>query len=374
MYLSAWVAVLLGSVIELPLASAFLIDHWNTATTHSSHISHHCFSYSSYNVLRQLGDANACLSANSVWQYLDNLQVRSPSCRKEIQKYLADKYAKTSQSNDGCVCNARTALVDHEIYRIKNGSIFDCRDHSHSSAYSNIDSTLFSNIKRHGCKNHVYLWHRLENVAEFCSSAHRCVDCQQDLIVRASLQYPSTNSDPCVCSKVEPSTTPSTRHPTTKTTTTQRPLTRAPTTSTTLAPTISRHFVCDKRSVVEFIALEQHTAHPKASPCDPSSGGSDDAYVLASCNATSPITWRRGQNVMADCESHTHLIPGFTPISTFAQVNYDALGSQSGVFLECFNSGFKMAVQKCNGVPEIVHVEHGAFINNPRNYYAIVTN
>jgi hypothetical protein len=33
-----------------------------------------------------------------------------------------------------------------------------------------------------------------------------------------------------------------------------------------------------------------------------------------------------------------------------------------------------MAIQKCNGVPEIVHVEHGVFRNDPRNYYAIVTN
>ncbi|XP_060562803.1 uncharacterized protein LOC132722339 isoform X1 [Ruditapes philippinarum] len=336
------------------------------------HTTDPCSQYSSYNRLLDLGNTNDCLSANSVWHYLDDLQVKSSECRKKIQLHMANKYQHaTSQNNNGCICHMRAALKNHEIHRLNNGSLIECRDHTSGSFYQDIDHRLFSNIEAQGCMNHNYLWPNLENVRDHCYHYHDCIDCQQDLIVRATLNYPSEHSDSCECSR-KPSTTQSTRHPTTTTTTTTTPMptTRKPTTSTT---SVSRHFVCDKRSVVEFIALQQHTSHQRASPCDPSSGGSDDAYVLASCNATSPMTWRRGQNVMADCESHTHLIPGFTPISTFAHANYDALGSQSGVFLECYKSGFKMAIQKCNGVPEIVHVEHGAFTNNPRNYYAIVT-
>ncbi|XP_060562829.1 uncharacterized protein LOC132722349 [Ruditapes philippinarum] len=113
-----------------------------------------CSQYSSYNRLLDLGNTKDCLSANSVWHYLDDLQVKSSECRKKIQHHMANKYQHaTSQHHDGCTCRARAALQNHEIYRINNGSLFDCRDHTSGSLYQDIDHRLFSNIEAQGCIN-----------------------------------------------------------------------------------------------------------------------------------------------------------------------------------------------------------------------------
>ncbi|XP_053382748.1 uncharacterized protein LOC123540618 [Mercenaria mercenaria] len=342
-----------------------------------------CLSYSSYNALLQLGNTNGCLSANSVWHYLDDLQVKDPSCRQQIQNHLADKYTAGSHYADACTCTAHKPLVNHEIHRMANGSYTECKQHV-SGTYKTIESELFSNIRHHGCRNHDILWTQLQGIRDHCSHYYHTecralVDCTQDLIVRAAVQYPNDESDSCVCSQASTTTqTTTTARKTTTTSTTAAPTTRTAAPTTTKLPVSTqpagppKKFSCNELLVVERIAQAEQAKHQNASACDPDIGGSDDAYVLSSCNMTSPVTWRKGANVMADCESNTHLIPGFTPISTFSGERYHSLGSQPGIFLECYNAGFKMAIQKCNGVPEIVHIEDGVFLKSPHNYYVIV--
>ncbi|XP_060562798.1 uncharacterized protein LOC132722336 isoform X2 [Ruditapes philippinarum] len=349
------------------LPSTRSITHSTTSLPTNHYIT--CQRFNSFTKLMHLVDD--CMSANSVWHYLDDLQVKDPECRKIIQRYLAEQYKNSISSfqNMGiCTCHERSQLVDHHIPHLKNGSLSQCSNTN--GTYSSIVKEFLKQVQGHGCQNHDVLWAKLEGVQSHCNVHHhhgscgQWTDCQQDLIIRAAVQYPTANSDSCVCVKAA---TPS------KTTASVQ-TTSAPTTSVASIFTVSpRHFTCAEVLVVEYIALAQHTTHPEASPCDPINGGSDDAYVLASCNMTSPMTWRRGKSIMTDCKSNTHLIPGFTPISTFSQDNFNSIGSQSGVFLECYNSGFKMAIQKCNSYPEIIHVEGGAHFNNdPNNYYVIV--
>ncbi|XP_060562802.1 uncharacterized protein LOC132722338 [Ruditapes philippinarum] len=416
---------------------------------------------------------------------------------------MANEYQHaTSQHYDGCICHARAALQNHEIYRINNGSLLDCRDHTRDSLYQEIDHRLFSNIEAQGCMNHNYLWPNLENVKDHCYDDHRCIDCQQDLIIRAALKYPSDHSDSCECSRISattkqstptstattptttpttttsstpttsPTTTPitmttttttntSTTTPTTTTTSTTQttptttttttptttPITTTtttttntstttptttttsttqttPTTTTTTTPTTTPiaettttattmttttttttptrsttvmvsatsptviqpsttasqtprptptvRFSCNKLAVIEGIAKSIIATAPNSSYCNPAACGSDDSYVLSTCKITSPMTWKRGANVLADCQSGNTLIPTYTPVSTFETENYVPLGAQSGIFLGCHNSGIKIAVQKCNSAPEILNIENGVFLNNPSNYFVIV--
>ncbi|XP_045179465.2 uncharacterized protein LOC123539058 [Mercenaria mercenaria] len=442
-------------IVHLKYTFEHLTDHCictdapTHVNSHQGHDNDKCHHYDSFNKLQQLAETEGCLSANSVWHYLDDLQVRAPACRERIQKHLNDKYA-TSQGVSHCTCNERRHLVNRPIHRTFNDSVFDCL-HRTSGTYRDIEADLFSNIRAKGCQNHDYLWTKLESVQNYCSwhnmyrQCEQWVDCTKDLIVTAAIQYPTDDSDGCVCSKITsptlpvtsttatkaptsavntPSSTPTTamkvptsavstpssapttatKAPTsavttpssTPTTATNDPTSAVSTPSSTPAtptpasassvkvthssttvistqrttPTIK--FACNKLAVVEDIAKSLKAIHPNSSYCNASAGGSDDAYVLSTCNIASPVTWTKGANVMADCESSTQLIPTYTPISTFDGDSYTPLGAQSGIFLGCYNSGIKIAIQKCNGLPEIVKIENGAFVDNARNYYIIV--
>ncbi|XP_053385829.1 uncharacterized protein LOC123539297 [Mercenaria mercenaria] len=368
-----------------------------STSTHQNH-GDACTHYDSFNKLQKLAEEDGCLSANSAWHYLDDLQAKDSACRKKIQKYLADKYAhRTSQDQDNCICHARRQLVNHKIHRMDNGSLYNCRDNTAGSTYRTIEADLFSNIRTHGCKNHNYLWGRLEGVRHHCSRYYynRCtklVDCQQDIIVRAAIQYPTDHLDSCVCSQITTSTTKSVTTHTTHTASTSAETTPSSTPTTpppasarsvkvtqssttsmsTQRPTPVLRFACNKLKVVEDIAKSIKAIDSSSSYCDQNLGGSDDAFLLSTCNMTSPMLWKRGANVMADCESSSQLIPTYTPITTFNSDNYAPLGALSGIFLGCYNNGFKIAIQRCNGVPTIEHIENGSSAHNPRNYYVIV--
>ncbi|XP_053385921.1 uncharacterized protein LOC123537744 [Mercenaria mercenaria] len=371
--------------------------------SHSSHGDHDCHHYDSFNKLWQLGETDGCLSANSVWHYLDDIQVKDPVCRQKIQHHLAGKYKHaTSQDDDNCICNERRQLVNHQIHKMSNGSLIPCLNAN--GTYPVIEADLFSNISASGCQNHNYLWTKLEGVHNHCKWTinHHCskeTDCTEDIIVRAAIQYPTDESDSCICTKASSSTvftTSSSKHPTPVVPSSSEapmPTLTAPSTtsanqhvtvssakvtqSSTAMPTPQTsptiRFACNKVAVVEKIAKSLIATHPNSSACKSNvTGGSDDAYVLATCNVMSPITWGKGANVMADCESSIQSVPTYTPISTFYGDIYNPLVDQPGIFLGCFNNGIKIAIQKCNAVPEIVHIENGTFVSNPKNYYLIV--
>ncbi|XP_053386048.1 uncharacterized protein LOC123539296 [Mercenaria mercenaria] len=371
-----------------------------STSTHQSH-GDACTHYDSFNKLLKLAEEDRCLSANSAWHYLDDLQAKDSECRKRIQKYLADKYAhRTSQSHDNCICHARRQLVNHQIHRMDNGSFYECKDNTHGTSYQTIEADLFSRIRTHGCKNHNYLWSKLEGVHHYCSKYqnNHCtslVDCQQDIIVRAAIQYPTDHSDSCVCSQITTTTTSTSKTVTTHTTPTaptsavtmpsSTPTTTPPASATsvkvtqssntsmsTQRPTPILRFACNKLKVVEDIAKSTKATDLSSSYCDPNLGGSDDAFLLSTCNMTSPMLWKKGANVIVDCESSSQLIPTYTPITTFNGDSYAPLGAQSGIFLGCYNNGFKIAIQRCNGVPTIEHIENGSSVYNLKSYYVIV--
>ena len=56
-------------------------------------------------------------------------------------------------------------------------------------------------------------------------------------------------------------------------------------------------FGCSKTSVVADIAKGDHIDHPDAYPCGIINRGSNEAYVLATCNVTHPDNWTRGLQV-----------------------------------------------------------------------------
>ena len=56
-------------------------------------------------------------------------------------------------------------------------------------------------------------------------------------------------------------------------------------------------FGCSKTSVVADIAKGDHIDHPDAYPCGIINRGSNEAYILATCNVTHPDNWTRGLQV-----------------------------------------------------------------------------
>ena len=56
-------------------------------------------------------------------------------------------------------------------------------------------------------------------------------------------------------------------------------------------------FGCSKTSVVADIAKGDHIDHPDAYPCGIINRGSNEAYILTTCNVTHPDNWTRGLQV-----------------------------------------------------------------------------
>lgn len=56
-------------------------------------------------------------------------------------------------------------------------------------------------------------------------------------------------------------------------------------------------FECIKTNVIADVALGERIDHPDAYPCGFLNTGSNEAYVLATCNVTHPDNWTRGMKV-----------------------------------------------------------------------------
>ncbi|KAL4217213.1 hypothetical protein ACF0H5_023665 [Mactra antiquata] len=207
----------------------------------------HCEDIPTYSKLLLLGQSDLCLSANSIWHYLDEVEIVSSSCRRKLVDTLAATFRNKSLN---CDCQPTTELIDERPVHLDNGSYRDCSS-VHDSTYDDIDRVLFSETKEHGCQDHSYVWTALDDIHRYHTKHHGTVDCTKDLIIRASLQYKKNSDDPCVCSKktttvtapqtttMSASSSPTTSNPVTTAAatskspaTTQALLTQAPTTTT----------------------------------------------------------------------------------------------------------------------------------------------
>lgn len=56
-------------------------------------------------------------------------------------------------------------------------------------------------------------------------------------------------------------------------------------------------YVCDKLAVIGDIAHGDHVNHWASGNCSYFEKGSDESYVLATCNVTTQDTWVRGEQV-----------------------------------------------------------------------------
>ena len=56
-------------------------------------------------------------------------------------------------------------------------------------------------------------------------------------------------------------------------------------------------FGCDKMVAMYEIAHGEHITNPGSGNCSIFEEGSDESYVLATCNVTAPDTWVRGDKV-----------------------------------------------------------------------------
>ncbi|XP_052236965.1 protein eyes shut-like [Dreissena polymorpha] len=179
---------------------------------------------------------------------------------------------------------------------------------------------------------------------------------------------PVTIHAPVTTHKPSTTTTTTTQKPTTTTSTTTSTTTTT-TTTTTTAPTTTQAYVfnsCMKFAVITTVARNASVDIAGAPACPDGSHTSSEAFPLSTCNVPQPADWKQGKRVMDDCAS----IPAYTPIATFLSGNYPVGQGLAGVFLECLNPGFKMALQSCVHSPVIIHVESGT-LTDPNIYYTI---
>ncbi|XP_052237622.1 uncharacterized protein LOC127848935 isoform X1 [Dreissena polymorpha] len=323
-----------------------------------------CQQFHSYQALMKLKESNLCTSKNSQWDLLHDLEIRSPDCRKKITSDLAMHFHNTLPM-DPCSCHPAKNISNYEP-RLEEGLFQDCTN-APGSSYSNLRKELFYGAKEAGCSTHFHLWQQLLDIRPFES-----YDCTMDLILRSANKYPSAELDPCKCTGTLPitSTSTTTRTSPSTTTTSTSSATTSTTTTTSSAPFSPHRFQCRKYDLIADIATAKYVHSNYSTPCESKISGTNEDLVLTLCNITSVEMWSRGLQVNSYCNS----IPSYSPISTFSvRGSYQPADAQSGVFLECIPEGFKMVIQPCNGVPQIIHVETtGVFNNNANNYYTVV--
>ncbi|KAH3753926.1 uncharacterized protein LOC127848939 [Dreissena polymorpha] len=319
-----------------------------------------CLQFHSYQELMKLYDTNLCSSKNSQWNLLNDLEIRSPDCRKKIITELAQHF-HNYPSVGACQCSPVKNISNDEPV-LNDDKRDQCSNVQHSS-YSHLRQELFQGASGAGCATHFHLWQQLQNIQQ----SHG-YDCTMDMIHRSANKYPSAESDPCKCEDQQ-------RISTTTTTTTASPVssTRSlpTTTRATTAASFSTHkFLCQKIGLILDITANIHVHATGSTPCESKMSGTNENLVLTLCNVTSLDTWSRGLHVISNCDS----IPSYSPIATFSPTGrYMPQEAQSGVFLGCISEGFKMAIQPCDGAPQIIHVETtGVFNNNASIYYTVV--
>ncbi|XP_052236182.1 uncharacterized protein LOC127847970 isoform X1 [Dreissena polymorpha] len=326
-----------------------------------------CMQFHSYQALLRLKDTNLCTSKNSQWDLLHDLEIRSPLCRKNIIADLATHF-HNPLSLDPCRCHLVKPISYDELPLVE-GKLDECSK-VHGSSYHHLRHELFQGARTAGCATHFHLWQQLQNIQPF-----KGYDCTMDLILQTANTYPSAELDPCKCTGELPTTTTSTATTTTSRTTTTTSTTTSTTsttttTTTTAAPYPPNRYHCRKYDLVVDIATAKQVHSNGSTLCKNKISGTNEDLVLTLCNMTAVDTWSRGLHVISNCGN----IPNYSPIATFSATgNYQPADAQSGVFLECIPEGFKMAIQPCDGVPQIIHVETtGVFNNNATIYYVVV--
>ncbi|KAH3753923.1 hypothetical protein DPMN_188576, partial [Dreissena polymorpha] len=299
-----------------------------------------CLQFHSYQELMKLYDTNLCSSKNSQWNLLNDLEIRSPDCRKKIIAELAQHFHKYP-SVGACHCFPVKNISNDEP--VLNDDKRDQCSNVQYSSYSHLRQELFQGASVAGCASHAQLWQQLQDIQQ----SHG-YDCTMDMILRTANKYPSVDLDPCRCTGSLP------------------PTTRA----TTAASHSPNKFLCQKIGLVLDITANIHLHATGSTPCESKISGTNEDLVLTLCNMTSLDTWSRGQHVISNCDR----IPSYSPIASFSPTGrYMPLDAQSGVFLGCISEGFKMAIQPCYGAPQIIHVETtGVFNNNATIYYTVV--
>ena len=74
--------------------------------------------------------------------------------------------------------------------------------------------------------------------------------------------------------------------------------------------------------MIEDLAKLVTETDPRSSFCDPTAGGSDDAYILSTCNMTSPMTWKRGINVSLRIINFNNMAINFNIIDLYTLQMY----------------------------------------------------
>ncbi|KAL4217059.1 hypothetical protein ACF0H5_023515 [Mactra antiquata] len=336
-----------------------------------------CTDFSSYNELMALANEESCMSVNSVWHILDDLEVKSRQCRKKAQQFLEDKF-KHNKASD-CVCYPSVPLHDENIQTVSNGSLRTCE---RSSSYRVIEGLFFSQIKQYGCQDHRHLWSALGNIHTVNG-----VDCQKDLIIRTTLRFPSSANDTCKCYYPHTSTTSQTSPTTTTSAATITSPTHAPSTNaplhvtatstdaisqtTEISTMVTSKYTCNQIATLQSIATATHITYDNSTVCDTDDGGSDDGFTKLVCGSMNR-TWYKGISVMEACKANPVKIQPYTAIATFTTDIYNSRGGQSGVFLKCETDGFSMAVQYCNTSPSVIQIDtSGVFTKNPYYYFVV---
>ncbi|XP_069107639.1 thrombospondin-1-like [Argopecten irradians] len=116
---------------------------------------------------------------------------------------------------------------------------------------------------------------------------------------------------------------------------------------------------CDKMSVIHALAEINTNSSDRCS--DPWVSKTEN-FLMSNCQGIPSDTshWHKGLSVAINCNT-TRQIPAYTPVGTFWNNTYqqDRLHEgYSGIFIECTQDGFKMAVQACSGVPTVINIPY----------------
>ncbi|XP_053386568.1 fibropellin-3-like [Mercenaria mercenaria] len=127
--------------------------------------------------------------------------------------------------------------------------------------------------------------------------------------------------------------------------------------------------VCSHTCFLETVVKAQPVESNNTDTCPGTSNkATNEALLMQCCNIGRSNRWHKGVQVIQHCKDNT--IPSYTPVA--AVVNGKLLQDTAGVFTSCLNnaSGFKMILQKCNTVPELIQI-NGTDGNNPENYFVM---
>ncbi|CAG2257083.1 unnamed protein product [Mytilus edulis] len=96
---------------------------------------------------------------------------------------------------------------------------------------------------------------------------------------------------------------------------------------------------CNSTMTSSAISNKSVLSHPAGDYCSDGTQTNADSVVLYLCNARIDKMWQKSLQVVSNCQT----ISLYAPVSSFGSFSH-----QTGIFLGCTETGFKIGIQKCH--------------------------